>query len=226
MRTLAVGIACAISLAGCAVADHKVVLDDLQQPPRAFVVDRTQPDSYPAFLRGEDNGASCRYGIHHESTSEFSPSKAQLFAKLLSKAVPSIATHEVVLERFDVYYNHRLLALHSLGTGGMGGLVPARQNTAVFTFDKLLIDTDPDTDRHPYEDQVGCKNRHEGEYYRSEVGGVYDVVVTWLKFTVDGHPYYFRTFYQLQPENYNDISAGIKTALQTSLQAIAPRIQL
>jgi len=55
MRTLVLVIACAIATTGCAVMDHKVVLDDLQQPSRPFVLDQTQPDGYPAFLAGEGN---------------------------------------------------------------------------------------------------------------------------------------------------------------------------
>lgn len=238
MRTLVVAIACAytIATAGCAVMDHKVVLDELQQPAHQFIVDQTKPDSYPAFLGAEGNDLSCRYGIHYESAGELSPPKAQLFAGLMRQALPSITAHKVVLERFDVYYNHRLKALHVLGSGGLGGVVggtiagindqAAHQNSTVFTFDKLLIDTQPDTDRHPGENQVGCDNRHEGEYYPSEISGGHDVVITWLKFSVDGHPYYFRTFYQFQPDNNDDIAAGIKSALRMSVQGIAPRIQL
>jgi hypothetical protein len=216
--------------------DHKVVLDDLQQPSRPFLVDQTQPDGYPAFLAGEGNDLSCRYGIHHESASDFSPPQAQLFAGLMAQALPSITAHKVVLERFDVYYNHRLKALHVLGAGGLGGFVgdtlrdanerAAHQNITVFTFDKLLIDSDPEKDRHPGENQVGCDNRHEGEYYPSEISGGHDVIVTWLKFSVDGHSYYFRTYYQFQAENKDDVGVAIKSALQMSIQGIAPRIQL
>jgi hypothetical protein len=229
-------LACAIAMGGCAAMDHKVILADLQQPSQPFVVDRTQPDSYPGFLGGEGNDLSCRYGIHHQSANEFSPPKAQLFAGLMTQALPSITSHKVVLERFDVYFNHRLHALHTLGAGGLGGTLgdaireanerAAHQNITVFTFDKLLIDTNPDVDRHPGENQVGCDNRHEGEYYPSEISGGHDVVVTWLKFSVDGHPYDFRTYYQFQPEGKDNVIAGIKDALQMSVQGIAPRIQL
>jgi hypothetical protein len=236
MRSWVVAIACTISMAGCALQDHKVTVDGLQQQAPSFMVDQTKPDGYPVFLAGEGNDLSCRYGIHHESASEFSPPRAQLFAGLMVQALPSITTHKVVLERFDVYYNHRLRALHVLGSGGLGGIVggmiqdanerAAHQNISVFTFDKLLIDTDPEKDRHPGENQVGCDNRHEGEYYPSEISGGHDVIVTWLKFAVDDHPYYFRTFYQFQPDGKIDVSSGIKDALQMSIQGIAPRVQL
>lgn len=238
MRTLVVAIVCAYTIvtAGCAAMDHKVVLNDLQQPSRPFMVDQTKPDSYPGFLAAEGNDLSCRYGIHYQSANEFTPPKAQLFAGLMAQALPSITTHKVVLERFDVYYNHRLKALHTLGSGGLGGAVgfaigdanqrAARQNSTVFTYDKLLIDTEPETDRHPGQNQVGCDNRHEGEYYPSEVSGGHDVIVTWLKFSVDGHPYYFRTYYQFQPEGKDDVSTAIRSALQMSVQGVAPRIQL
>lgn len=127
-------------------------------------------------------------------------------------------------------------ALHVLGSGGVGGFVgaaiqdanekAAHQNISVFAFDKVLIDSNPEVDRHAGENQVGCDNRHEGEYYPSEISGGHDVVVTWLKFTVDNQPYHFRIHYQFQPENKDQIAAGIQDALQMSIQGIAPRIQL
>jgi hypothetical protein len=80
--------------------------------------------------------------------------------------------------------------------------------------------------RHPGENQVGCDNRHEGEYYPSEISGGHDVVVTWLKFTVDNQPYYFKTFYQFQPDGKDQIMAGIREAVEMSINGIAPRIQL
>ena len=236
MKLVLVTIACSISLWGCAAMDNKVSLGDLPQPPQQFVVDRTQPDNYPGFLGGEGNDLSCRFGIHHESANEFSPPKAQLFSALMAKSLPSITSHKVQLERFDVYYNHRLRALHVVGSGGVGGAVgaaiqatneqAAHQNISVFTVDKLLIDAEPEVNRHPGENQVGCDNRHEGEYYPSEISGGHDVVVTWLKFTVDNKPYYFKTFYQFQPDGKDQIAAGIRDAIQMSIHGIAPRIQL
>jgi hypothetical protein len=236
MRMALVAIACTVAMGGCAAMDNKVSMGDLQQPSQQFVVDRTPPDTYPGFLAAEGNDLSCRYGIHHESANELSPPKAQLFAALMAKVLPSITSHTVVLERFDVYYNHRLKALHVLGSGGVGGFVgaaiqdanekAAHQNISVFTFDKVLIDSNPEVDRHAGENQVGCDNRHEGEYYPSEISGGHDVVVTWLKFTVDNQPYHFRIYYQFQPENKDQIAAGIQDALQMSIQGIAPRIQL
>src|ERR1700749_3101064 len=152
-------------LAGCTVMDNQVKMDELAKPTPAFLVDKTGPDKYPAFLAAEGNDLSCRYGIHHESVAEFSPQKAQLSAALLVQALPSIVSHKVVLEQFDVYYNHRLKALHVLGSGGLGGALgaavgssnqqAAHQNSAVFTVDKVLIDSDPEVNRHPGENQVG-----------------------------------------------------------------------
>ena len=225
-----------IALTGCTVMDNQVKMDDLQKPSAAFLVDKTHPDSYPAFLAAEGNDLSCRYGIHHESAAEFSPQKSQLFAALLAQALPPIVSHKVVLEQFDVYYNHRLKTLHQLGSGGLGGALgaaigsqnekAAHQNMSVFTVDKVLIDTDPEVNRHPGENQVGCDNRHEGEYYPSEISGGHDVVVTWMKFTVDERPYYFRSFYQFTPEGKVMIADGIKEALQMSVNGIAPKIKL
>jgi len=225
-----------IALAGCTVMDNQVKMDDLQKPSAPFLVDEATPDRYPAYLAAEGNDLSCRYGIHHESAAEFSPQKAQLFAALLAQALPSIVSHKVVLKQFDVYYNHRLRTLHALGSGGVGGFVgaaiggqneqAAHQNISVFTVDKVLIDADPEVNRHPGENQVGCDNRHEGEYYPSEISGGHDVVVTWMKFTVDERPYYFRSFYQFTPEGKVMIADGIKEALQMSINGIAPKIKL
>jgi hypothetical protein len=236
MRLAVTMILCATGLTGCAVMNNQVKMDDLQKPSAPFLVDKTSPDSYPGFLAAEGNDLSCRYGIHHESAAEFSPQKAQVFAGLLAQALPSIVSHKVVLEQFDVYYNHRLTALHVLGSGGIGGVVgasigdandrAAHQNSSVFTVDKVLIDTDPEVNRHPGENQVGCDNRHEGEYYPSEISGGHDVIVTWMKFTVDARPYYFRSFYQFTPDGKGMVADGIKEALQMFVNGIAPKIKL
>ncbi len=62
--------------------------------------------------------------------------------------------------------------------------------------------------------------------YPSEISGGHDVVVTWMKFTVDERPYYFRSFYQFTPEGKVMIADGIKEALQMSVNGIAPKIKL
>lgn len=235
-KSLLIAAWCA-SLGGCAVMDHPVTMADIAPPAQKFVTDKTQPDDYPGFLAAEGNDFSCRYGIHHQSASEFSPPKAQVFAALLAQARPEIVSHQVELDRFDVYFNRRLHMLHMVGSGGVGGAVgamigaanekAAKQNANVFTFDKLLVDADPETKRNGGENQVGCDNQHEGEYFPSEISGGHDVLVTWMRFTVDGKPYHFRTFYQFQPEfDKARISAGIKEAMTMSVQAVAPRIEL
>ena len=216
--------------------NQNVSMADLKQPSQQFVVDQTRADDYPGFLTGEGNDLGCRYGIHFESATEFAPPKAQMFSALLANASPRITTHKVVLQKFDVYYNYRLRALHTLGSGGVGGFVgaaiqqtndqAARQNLSIFVVDKILIDTKPGENRHPDQNQVGCDNRGEGEYYPSEISGGHDVVVTWLKFTVDNRLYYFRTYYQFQPGNKAEIAAGISEAIQMSIRNIALRIQI
>lgn len=225
-----------IGLSGCASLNNPVSFTDLQSSQQQYVVDQTAPDNYPGFMAAEGNDFSCRYGIHHESKEEFSPPKAQIFAALLSQALPQITSHKVVLQQFDVYYNHRLRSLGMLGSGGLGGVIgasigqaneeAARQNMGVVVFDKLLIDTNPLVDRHPDQNQVGCNNAHEGEYYPSEISGGFDVVVSWLKFSVDDKPYYFRTFYQFQPANKADMIAGINEAIRMSVQGISQKIEL
>jgi hypothetical protein len=228
---------CGAVLAGCSTLDHPVSMAEVAPPAQKFVTDNTKPDDYPGYLAGEGNDFGCRYGIHHQATADFDPPKAQVFAALLARARPEILSHQVVLDRFDVYLNRRLHMLHILGSGGVGGAVgaaigqanegAARQNASVFAVDKLILDTDPETNRHPGQNQVGCDNQHEGEYYPSEISGGHDVVVTWLRFSVDGKPYHLRTFYQFQPEfDKARIAAGIKEAMTLSVQAVAPRIEL
>ena len=118
-----------------------------------YVVDKTKPDSYPGFLAAQGNDMSCRYGIHYQTAKEFSPPKAKMFAALLAQDLPSITSHRVVLERFDVYENNRLHALHAVGAAMGGGLISAalesaaHQNKNVFTTDKLIVDTRPAADR-------------------------------------------------------------------------------
>jgi hypothetical protein len=229
--------ACCAFMGGCATMDHPVTLTDVAAPAQKFVVYQTKPDSYPGYLAAEGNDFSCRYGIHHQSVEEFVPPKAQVFAALLAQARPEAVSHQVVLERFDIFFNRRLHMLHILGRGGLGGVAgamvgdanqkAARQNATVFTTDKLLVDADPEAKRNAGENQVGCDNEHEGEYFPSEISGGHDVVVTWLRFSVDGKPYHFRTFYQFQPDfDKAKIAAGIKEAMTLSVQAIAPRIEL
>lgn len=222
-----------LGLGGCASLDRPVAMTDLQAPAQQYLSDQTAPDDYPGFLAGEGNDFSCHYGIHFETREEFSPPKVQLFTDLLAQDLPAITSHKVVLERFDVYYNYRLKLLHRLGQSGIGGAIgysldesAALQNMGVFTYDKLLVDTKPEVDRYPGKNQVGCDNAHEGEYYPSEISGGFDVVVTWLKFTVDGQPYEFRTFYQFQPQDKPATLAGIDEAIRVSVQGVAQKIQL
>lgn len=231
MKYQAMVIGCGLMLVGCASLQNNVTMQGLPSDSR-YVVDKTKPDSYPGFLAAEGNDMSCRYGIHYQSAKEFSPPKAQVFAGLLAQDLPAITSHKVVLEQFDVYENHRLNALHAVGAMFGGGLIgatlesAAHQNKDVFTTDKLIVDTKPGVDRHPKENQVGCSNRGEGEYYPSEISGGSDVVVIWLKFSVDDHPYAFRTYYQFQPAGREQVAAGIKDAIELSVNAIAAQVQI
>gem|GEM_PF-1354493 len=224
----------AAALTGCATFDRPIDMTDTPMAAQSYVTDQTPDDDYPGFLTGEGNDYSCHYGIHMESKGEYSPPKAQIFANLLAQDLPAITTHKVVLQRFDVYYNHRLRQLNALSNAGLGGSIvasmnyaAAHQNMGIFTFDKLIMDTKPEVDRYPGQNQVGCDNAHEGEYYPSEISGGYDVVVSWFKFTVDDHPYEFRTFYQFQPgDDKQAQTAGIDDAIRMSVKGIAQQIQL
>lgn len=213
-----------LGLGGCAVMNKPISMTDLRPPVQQYVEDQSPGDDYPGFLAGEGNDYSCHYGIHFESKEEYTPPKSQLFADLLAQDLPAITTHKVVLQRFDVYYNYRLKQIHALSGGLFGS--PIRLTPGVFFYDKLLIDTNPEVDRYPGMHQVGCDNAHEGEYYPVEISGGYDVVVSWFKFTVDGRPYEFRTFYQYQPQDKAATLAGIDEAIRMSVQGIAKQVQL
>jgi hypothetical protein len=231
MKYQLVAIGCGLMLGGCAALQNNVTMQSLPSDSR-YVVDKTKPDSYPGFLAAQGNDMSCRYGIHYQTAKEFSPPKTKMFAALLAQDLPSITSHRVVLERFDVYENNRLHALHAVGAAMGGGLISAalesaaHQNKNVFTTDKLIVDTRPGVDRHPSENQVGCSNRGEGEYYPSEISGGSDVIVIWLKFSVDERPYAFRTYYQFQPERREQVASGIKEAIELSLKAVAAQVQI
>lgn len=225
------------SMTGCASLNHGVKYEQLDASPTSYVVDETKPDAYPGFLAAEGNIYSCRYGIHYQSREEFEPPKTDVFAKLLAKYEPRAASRRVVLQRFDVYYNHRLKALNTGGAaagGAVGGAVgssiqrssanAAAVNRDVFTFKKIVIDPDPLRKKDPTEHWVGCDDEHEGEYSAKAVTGGSDVVVTWLQFTVDGAPYHFRSFYQFQPEKQGDVEVGIAAAVALTIEGISPRV--
>lgn len=237
MRRAILAALLASSATACATVNHKVKYEQLDASPTSYVVDEMKPDSYPGFLAAEGNIYSCRYGIHHESQDEFEPPKAEVFAKLLAKYEPKVTSRRVVLQRFDVYYNHRLKAV-ATGTTAAGGAVggavgasiqssgqdAAAVNRNVFTFKKIVIDAAPLRKQDPTEHWVGCDDEHEGEYSAKAITGGSDVVVTWLQFTVDGAPYHFRTFYQFQPEKSGDVEAAIASAVALTVEGISPRI--
>lgn len=216
---------------GC--LSHTVKFEKLDPAPASYVVDKTKPDSYPGFMVAEGNIYSCRYGIHHQSREEFDPPKAVVFAKLLARSVPGVTSRKVALQRFDVYYNHRIKAL-SVAGAAIGGVIGAgiRSSAAAaaelggpFVFQNLVIDPDPLRKQDPDERWIGCDDEHEGEYSPKEVGGG-NVVVTWLQFTVDGAPYHFRSFFPVQHEKAGDVEAGIASAVSLTIEGIAPRVSV
>jgi hypothetical protein len=237
MRRVILAMLFVSSATGCATMNHKVKYEQLDASPTSYVVDETKPDGYPGFLAAEGNIYSCRYGIHHQSQEEFEPPKVEVFAKLMAKYDPKVTSRRVVLQRFDVYYNHRLKAVAS-GTAAAGGAVggavgasiqssgqdAAAVNRNVFTFKKIVIDPDPLKKQDPTEHWVGCDDEHEGEYSAKTITGGSDVVVTWLQFTLDGKPYQFRSFYQFQPEKNGDVEAAIAAAVALTIEGISPRV--
>lgn len=237
MRSLPLATLCIACLAGCASIRNPVAMPDLRPPDQMFLVDRTPPDGYPGFMVAEGNIYSCRYGIRFQTAREFDPPKGQMLAALLAEFSPRITQHEVMLERFDVYYNQRPKMLrigHAAGVAALAGagvyaLGPGSSgdiHEGMTSLDKLLVDSSPKIARHPAGEQVGCADANEGEYYASEIAPGHDVVVTWLKLEINGMPYHFRTFYQFRPADKSDVSAGISEAIRRSVKAVAERIEL
>jgi hypothetical protein len=229
-KVISVSLAAAL-IGGCASINSPVRVMSPANLDTSYVTDATKPGNYPGFLAGEGNIYSCRYGIHHESRTEFIPPKAAIFASLLEESRPDISAHHVTLQRFDVYQNKRLKMLHTVGAleGGYVGYRLEKAglvNSSLYTFKKLLIDADPMTKRGKKEHQVGCDDRKEGEYYSSEISGGHDVIVTWLVFSVDDKPYAFRSFYQYQPIAKEDVAAATSESIHETIEAIAQRINV
>lgn len=216
-----------VSLVGCTIAPTRVDFSREPETEHSFVKDALRPDAYPSFAAAEGNIYSCRYGIRLLSSSGFVPSKIAIFERLLVQADLAFAGREVVLERFDVYFNWRLRLLGDVSRrSDMGAIVTsmagsaASQNQEVTTADIFALDLAPTTPRDAG-NQVGCDQRHEGEYYASEVAGGNDVLVTWLGFTVDGTRHLLRTFYQFKPANSKEIGPDVVEAVRRSVQAAA-----
>ena len=221
----------ALVVTGTGCLSHTVKFETLDLASASYVVDKTTPDSYPGFMVAEGNIYSCRYGIHHQSREEYDPPKAVVFGTLLAKSVPGVTSHKVTLQRFDVYYNHRIKALGVAGSaiGGVvgagirGSAADAAELSGPFVFQDVIIDPDPLRKQDPGERWIGCDDEHEGEYSPKAIGGG-DVVVTWLQFTVDGAAYHFRSFFPVQPEKSGDMETGIASAVSLTIAGIAPRV--
>lgn len=217
---------------GCATLNHTAKFD-VGDAPTAYVADKTGPDDYPGFMVAEGNIYSCRYGIHHLSQAEFQPPKPQMFAALLTRHLADADRHQVVLERFDVYYNRRLKLLHQAGQG-LGGIIggvisdAGKQNWNVFSFKDLIVDTDPMKPKPENVHLVGCDDKHEGEFDPTQISAGHDVVITWLRFSFDEKPVQLRTFYQFQPDPASQgpsIDKAIETAIERSIEAAAAQVK-
>lgn len=214
-----------VLVVGCMPA-RNLTLADVPPPARQFVTDATQPDAYPGFGAAEGNIYSCRYGISLQKTEEFSPPKARMFEALLAAAWPEVESREVVLHRFDIYDNKRLRLLSNAGNfmgGAIGAAVSssARRATGdrVFT-DRLVVHVDPDPSYVPDdENPIGCNGRGEGEYFASEISAGHSVMVTWLRFDVDGTPYHLRTFYPYQEITLDALEHAKREAVRLSVAA-------
>ncbi len=230
LRTLAV-IAWLFAVAGCMPA-RPMTLKGVPPVPRAFVVDATSPDAYPAFGAAEGNIYSCRYGIAFQRAQEFKPDKARMFEALLASEWPEVAARQVVLHRFDVYSNRRLKTLSLAGNvigGAVGMGIAAAANRAsgrLVHLDRLVIHVDPNPSFVPDdENPIGCNGRGEGEYFASQVSAGHSVVVTWLRFDVDGVPFHFRTFYPYQEDEAERIEHAKLESVRLSVRAATAMVR-
>ncbi len=224
MRLVSVLVVAGIS--GCSSLKNNVVMPNVSAPQAEYVLDHTTSDDYPSYMVAEGNIYSCRYGIHHQSLAEFSPSKVAIFGSILRQQLPSAAQHRVVLTRFDVYHNQQLKLLRMTGSA-LGGVFEiyfterASVNDGVFSSEKFQVERNPGSSSTSAEKIVGCDQAFEGEYDASQISAFHDVVVTWLVFSVDSVDYKLRTFYQFLPASKPDIAIGIEDAIRMSIQAAA-----
>jgi hypothetical protein len=210
--------------AGCTSQPKRMVfLDDAASGP-AFVRSELPPDRYPSFMAAEGNIYSCRYGIRLLKSADFEPPKTQLFERVLAESMPAVAENDVVLKRFDVYYNWRLRLLGFVGSSAMGAIVtvPARsasrQNKDVWTDETFHVELVGDSSGSQRGNQVGCDDAGEGEYFAGEVRGGHDVIVTWLRFAIDEQDYHLRSFHQF-------VYAGEDSVLQNAIAAVLRTIR-
>lgn len=226
------GALCSLLLLyGCTPVKNTLSLPEAKTADLSFLSDQTKPDNYPAFMSGQGNIYTCRYGIHFQSAGEFEPAKGRIFGTVLAKYIPDISAHRVVLTRFDIYDNHRLRSLAKVGEMEGESIIGrslksvGNVNRNIFMFQKLVIDSDPFVNKIPEENQVGCDGVNEGEYYASQISGGHDVIVTWLIFTVDEIPFHFKTYYQYQLNGGELVSpTALKEAFDLTIQGIAPTI--
>lgn len=221
-----------LSICGCA-PKSMVKLPDHGRTDLHYVIDASHPDNYPAFMVGEGNIYSCRYGIHFYAADEFVPPKTRMFAELLATARPQLVEHKVELDRFDVYHNLRLRLLSFAGTG-LGGAVgheiarnaDEKNNPAVDLPPFVLVENPGNGRPDNHENQIGCDGAAEGEYYPSQVNGGSDVIVVWLNFKVDAKPYSYRSMYQFHFDSQGGEGIAVITAIRTTIDAVASRILL
>lgn len=197
-------------------------------PPSSvgFVTDATQPDDYPAFLAGEGNTYSCRFGIHHMKRDEFTPPKEQIFEALLAKELPEAKTRRVILERFDVYQNGQLAMLRAVNDivvsqyGGWKYILPNAPAN-----ERTLLETNPQVPAPKGTWMVGCDDNAEGAYNGAYAQRGHNVIVTWLAFKIDGAPFVFRSNYQHKAKDKAELSQVIDRALRATIWGVAQRIR-
>ncbi len=86
--------------------------------------------------------------------------------------------------------------------------------------------SDPTRSKAKDVNMVGCDDRQEGEYDPSLISGGHDVIVSWLRFTVDGTEYHLRSFYQFQPEKPEDVNSAATLAVERTVEAVSSAIKL
>lgn len=162
-------------LSGCATRQvvHIQVAPIPAQDNVKFVDERTSAHEV-SFIFGTGNVASCHYGIEEIKNDAMDPDRMVLLHSYLdSKVLNDAKPHDVVVARFDIYWN-RHLYLEGMALG------PVAQTTSA----SGLV--------------IGCQDAQEGEYYRAEVPGPnYSPIVIYLDSVIDGRKYAIRTVYPM-----------------------------
>lgn len=181
-------------LSGCSINPPQTLGLPGQPQGSAFVKDNRQALNYPGFLAGEGNIYSCHYGIAYLGKDLLTPDPLSILEYHLAQHHPDIATRNVTLNRFDIFYNWKEPLMGVAKNAAAGALTGA-------TGDSWTARQGPMTGP-----VIGCEDEELGEYYRSEVPIGNPAMVTYLELVVDDRSVKIRNVspietYEMLPKN-------------------------